>query len=298
MSSVAPITHKVGSESTTELAEPVTVDRGPRRNMDVPDGPWFFTDYIQPAACEFIGCWIFIFIGTMSAFSSGGDLVDVALAHGFTIFLLIAGFGAISGGHFNPAVSLAAFLGGHLSWQRLIIHVVAQLCGGIVGSACTLGVLGEDRFASIDGGNTLVGKDFDAGQAFLFEWIATTALCMSVLHAACDSRSSGMLGPLAIGFTVGADIMAGGPISGASMNPSRSFGPAVIYSAAIGSDKLDTLWPNHWVYWVGPATGAFLTGLLYRLCFGAKDKRLILKRGGSDTQIWNEKDGAYDNTTF
>ncbi|XP_052264434.1 aquaporin-8-like isoform X2 [Dreissena polymorpha] len=166
-----------------------------------------FDRVIRPMAAEFVGVALFVFVACCSL--NSGDLVAAALGHGLTIALLVVGFGAISGAHFNPAVTLGVTLGGGLPVSLLPGYWIAQLGGGILGAAIVRGTLPSSVYASISGGTHQLGKEVTAGWGFLIEVVLTTVLVLTVLMAAVNRQTKSKLAPLAIGFAVSVDIMAG-----------------------------------------------------------------------------------------
>jgi aquaporin TIP len=221
-------------------------------------------DTLKAALAEFISTLIFVFAGEGSgmAFNKLTDdgsttpagLVAAALAHGVALFVAVSVGANISGGHVNPAVTFGAFVGGHISLLRGIIYWIAQLLGSTV--ACLL-----LKFAT--GGLTTSAFSLSSGvsvwNAFVFEIVMTFGLVYTVYATAVDPKKGniGIIAPMAIGFIVGANILAGGAFDGASMNPAVSFGPALV----------SWTWTNHWVYWAGPLVGGGLAGLIYQTAF-------------------------------
>ena len=221
-------------------------------------------DALKAALAEFISTLIFVFAGSGSgvAFSklTGGGantpagLIAAAIAHAFGLFVAVSVGANISGGHVNPAVTFGAFVGGNITLLRGILYSIAQLLGSVV--AClllkfTTGGLEIGAFGLSDG----VG----VGNALVLEIVMTFGLVYTVYATAVDPNkgSLGTIAPIAIGFIVGANILAGGAFDGASMNPAVSFGPAVVSWS----------WANHWVYWAGPLIGGGLAGLIYEFFF-------------------------------
>ncbi|KAH7853707.1 hypothetical protein Vadar_005726 [Vaccinium darrowii] len=217
-------------------------------------------DALKAAFAEFISMLIFVFAGEGSgmAFNKLTDdgsttpagLVAAALAHAFALFVAISVGANISGGHVNPAVTFGAFLGGNITLLRGILYWIAQLLGSVV--ACLLlkfatGGLETSAFSLSSG--------VSASNALVFEIVMTFGLVYTVYATAVDPKKGnvGIVAPIAIGFIVGANILAGGAFDGASMNPAVSFGPAVV----------SWTWTNHWVYWVGPLIGAGIAALIY-----------------------------------
>lgn len=220
-----------------------------------------YRTYVRPVLAEFIGTTLFVFIGVMSATQPAANLASIGLAHGLTIALLIMGLGKISGGHFNPAVSLGVCLSGGLSIVLTIAYIFGQILGGMLGAAFARAIVKGEVFDAMGGGAH--HPSTDAGWAVLGEVILTTILVLSVLMNAVNEETKNDLAPFAIGLSVAVDIMAAGNTTGASMNPARSFGPAIAASAVVSHSP----WPYHYVYWVGPAGGAILAAILHRFVF-------------------------------
>lgn len=216
-------------------------------------------DALKGALAEFISLFLFVFIGVGSVMSyekihvgdlEAGGLLIIAIAHGLAIAILVAATANISGGHVNPAVSLGLALAGKITIIRLVLYWIAQLLGAVAGAwVLKIVTTGEDL------ARHAIGAGMTTWSATLMEIVLTFTLVFVVFATAVDPKKGtvGVIAPLAIGFTVLAQIFVGAPFSGASMNPGRSFGPAVV------------AWDftNHWVYWVGPFIGAALAALIY-----------------------------------
>ena len=175
--------------------------------------------------------------------------VGVAITFGLVIMAMIYAVGHVSGAHFNPAVTFAFALTRHFPWPRVIAYWAAQLVGALLAAALLRSSLGNIAH---------VGATLPAGsqaQSFLWEVVMTAFLMFVILAVATDTRAVGEAAAIAIGGTVGLDAMFGGPISGASMNPARSIGPAVV------SGELHALW----LYIVAPLVGASIGALLYQV---------------------------------
>ncbi|KAG8513521.1 Aquaporin-8, partial [Galemys pyrenaicus] len=217
-------------------------------------GPWY-ERFVQPCLVELLGSTLFIFIGCLSVIENGDDtgLLQPALAHGLALGLLIATLGNISGGHFNPAVSLAATLIGGLNLVLLLPYCISQLCGGMIGAALAKAVSPEERFRNVSGAAfATVQEPGQVAGAVVAELIMTTILALAVCMGAINEKTQGPLAPFSIGFSVTADILAGGAVSGGCMNPARAFGPAVVAN----------YWTYQWIYWLGPLLASLLVGLL------------------------------------
>lgn len=202
---------------------------------------------------EAIGTFALIYIGVMVLVVNGGTnpLIVVALAHALILAVMVSALMSISGGQFNPAVTLGLLIGGRISLQQSLVNWGSQLAGGILGGFLAKASMGG---ASIFGGIPNAGS-VTLAQGILIEAIATFFLVMVVYGTAVDPRFGGRLGGLAIGLTIGADILAVGPLTGASMNTARWLGPAI----AEGS------FPTPVVHLVGPIVGAIAAGALFSL---------------------------------
>ncbi|XP_043691705.1 aquaporin TIP1-3-like [Telopea speciosissima] len=217
-------------------------------------------DALKAALAEFFSMVIFVFAGegsgmafnklTSNGSSTPAGLIQASLAHAFALFVAVSVGANISGGHVNPAVTFGAFVCGHITLLRGILYWIAQLLGSVV--ACLLlkfatGGLETSAFS--------LSTDVSAWNAVVFEIVMTFGLVYTVYATAVDPKKGnlGTIAPIAIGFIVGANILAGGAFDGASMNPAVSFGPAVV----------SWTWTSHWVYWVGPLIGATLAALIY-----------------------------------
>ncbi|KAA3457242.1 hypothetical protein Gotri_023911 [Gossypium trilobum] len=223
---------------------------------------------VKAYLAEFISTLVFVFAGVGSAIAYNklttdaaldpDGLVAIAVCHGFALFVAVAIGANISGGHVNPAVTFGLALGGQITILTGIFYWIAQLLGSIV--ACFL-------LKAVTGGLTVpihgLGAGVGAIQGVVMEIIITFALVYTVYATAADPKkgSLGTIAPIAIGFIVGANILAAGPFSGGSMNPARSFGPAVASGDFNGI----------WIYWVGPLIGGGLAGLIYGNVFMNSD---------------------------
>ncbi|XP_013063681.2 aquaporin-8-like isoform X1 [Biomphalaria glabrata] len=231
--------------------------------------PDILEEYIRPCFAEFLGVTLFVFIGCTSVYNTGGNIVGIAFAHGLSIALLIIATGSISGGHLNPAVTLGILISGAITPFKAILYVVAQVLGGILGAGISRGVLGDELYKNISGGAHDLSAHVSVGEGVLCEVMLTAMLVTVILSSAVDPKTKNVLAPLGIGFTVVADILAGGGITGASMNPARSFGPAIVVSYA------KNVWTNHWIYWVAPSVGASFAAVCYRLVLASPENRFI-----------------------
>jgi aquaporin NIP len=178
--------------------------------------------------------------------------VGIAISFGLAIAIMVYGTGHISGAHINPAVTLAFALTRHFPFWRVPLYWLSQVLGAICAALLLRALFGNVAHL----GTTLPsGGD---GQSFFLEIVLTAFLMFVIMAVATDDRAVGQAAALAIGGTILLDAMFGGPISGASMNPARSFGPALVSGT----------WSHLWVYILGPAVGALVGAFLYEVSRG------------------------------
>jgi MIP family channel proteins len=201
---------------------------------------------------EGIGTFFLVLIGPgtamVNAFTGGAvGHVGVALAFAFVVIAMIYALGHLSGAHINPAVTLAFWSVRRLPAAEVVPYVAAQCAGAALASLTLLGVLGPVGQL----GATL--PNIAPEKAFGLEWLLSFALMFVIMAVATDECVPAGFAALAVGLTVGFCALMGGPLTGASMNPARSFGPAIVGG----------LWTAHWVYWVAPVTGMILAARVY-----------------------------------
>jgi aquaporin NIP len=208
-------------------------------------------------AAEAFGTFALVFAGAgavmVDAKTHELGHVGVAIAFGLVIMAMIYAVGHVSGAHFNGAVTFAFALTRHFPWPRAAAYWGAQLTGALAAAAVLRGSLGNIAH---------VGATLPSGserQSFLWEVVLSAFLMFVIMAVATDTRAVGEAAAIAIGGTIALDAMVGGPISGASMNPMRSAGPAIV------SGHLDSLW----IYLVAPPLGAAIGALAYQLVRGA-----------------------------
>ncbi len=201
---------------------------------------------------ELIGTFALTFIGA-GAGVAGAGLVGVALAHGLTLAVFAYVYGYVSGTHVNPAVTFGLALNKTISWgEAAVSYWLAQFIGAASGAGLLVLVAGRH---GIDGGATVGALTSSVFPALLVEAALTFFLVNTVLHAAVAGKA-GQFAGWAIGSTLTFAILAGGPLTGASLNPARTFGPA-IYTGALGDPS------TYIVYFAGPLLGAALAVLVY-----------------------------------
>lgn len=217
-------------------------------------------DPLRHFLAEFIGTFALVFVGgaaIMHARDSGGSvgLLEIALAHGLILAVMVSATMRISG-HFNPAVTISFLATRRIEGMMAGVYIAAQITGAIIAAYVLKATFPEALFSATRGGGQTVALDVSGGQAFLLEAIATFFLGFVIYGTAVDPKSP-KIGGLAIGFVVAADILAIGPFTGASMNPARSFGPAVASGTFEGQ----------LIYWLAPIIGAVSAALLYEFLF-------------------------------
>ncbi|HTQ80071.1 MAG TPA: aquaporin [Thermoanaerobaculia bacterium] len=211
---------------------------------------------------ELIGTFALIFIGAGAGALGIGGLIGVALAHGLVVLGFAYAYGHISGTHINPAVTLAVWTAGKIEASRALAYMAVQIVGGILAAFTLAFVLGGTATGlgattlnhALQVGSTTINVTPTTG--VVLEAILTFFLANAVLNAGISGKAT-IPGGLAIGLTLTFAILMGGPLTGASLNPARTLGPAV----ATGN------FADLWVYLVGPGAGAVVAGLLYRGVF-------------------------------
>lgn len=205
---------------------------------------------------EIVGTFALIFIGAGSIVASGQDIVAVALAHGLAIALLVSALGHVSGGFFNPALTLGLWVTRRLDTLSTVAYIIAQLIGGVLGALALVVLLPDNLRDQVNLGTPLLGGGISFAQGVGIELILTAFLMIAVFGTALDKRGPS-IGGFGIGLVLTMDIIVGGRFTGAAMNPARAFGPAV----------MDSTWDDHLVYWIGPIIGAVAAALLYHYVF-------------------------------
>ncbi len=224
---------------------------------------------LRPAAAEFLGSALFVFVACGSATTvqyqiKNNATLGIALTFGLAIFVLAYTIGPISGGHLNFAVTFTFCLLRKISILKCVLYFLAQLLGGLVGIGFLKLITPISWWKNCFASN-FVNSELTVGHAFVTEFILTFFL-MFVIMAACDtSKSNQTLVPFAIGMAVFCAHMVGIPITGCSINPTRTFASAAAASDVDGC----TPWNSHWVYWFGPIFGASTAGIVYEYCFNS-----------------------------
>lgn len=221
----------------------------------------------QKYVAEALGTFVFVFVlaGAVMTQGTTGSLgvIGVALAGGFALLAATYAGGHLSGGHFNPAVTVALWATGHVKTSTGIGYIISQLVGAVV-ATLFLRVVFSSASASLHLGNVAVGVGVSPGVAILVEAVLTFVLVYTYFATVVDKRNDGGMGHggLALGLVFSAAVLIAYTLTGAALNPARVFGPALVSGD----------WMFHYVYWVGPVIGALVAAFIYH--FGYMKKRM------------------------
>jgi len=248
----------------------------------------------KAALAEFIGTMMLAMVGCGTCLGQRWEnvqnptTVQIALSFGLIVATMVWSIGHVSGGHINPAISVAFFITRRISLIKAIVYVLAQTVGATCGVAILAGLSRKESWGSL--GLTSVNSEYvSAAEAFVVEMFITFILVLTVF-ASCDEQRRDLNGstPLTIGFAVTVCHLFAIKYTGASMNPARSFGPALVLTFSPVTKDFDfstiTVMPtnmttgnipvenidgfeNHWVYWLGPIVGGMLAGVIYEVLF-------------------------------
>jgi len=214
-----------------------------------------------PLLAEAVGTCTLIFAGAGSiiadaASQGGAGLLGIALAHGLAIAVMVSALGAVSGGHFNPAVTCGFLASGRMTLRQGLRYIAAQLAGATIGAVALRIGFPAGPADGVHLGTPSLGAGVGFGTGVFLEAIGTALLVLVVFGTAVHPQAP-RIGGFAIGLVITMDILAFGPLTGAAVNPARAFGPALVANA----------WDAHLVYWIGPIVGGALAGWLYSAVF-------------------------------
>jgi MIP family channel proteins len=217
-------------------------------------------DSLRHFVAEFIGTFALVFVGSgaimmSNAGNNSAALLQVALAHGIILAVMVSALMRISG-HFNPAVTVGFLVARRIDPMMAGVYIVAQLLGAMVAAYALKYTFPIEIFTAARGGGQMIDTSVTGTKAFVLEAIATFFLAIVIFGTAVDPKAPKIAG-LAIGLTIAADILTIGPLTGASMNPARTLGPAV--ASGVFEGQL--------IYWVGPLVGAVAAALIYEILF-------------------------------
>jgi aquaporin TIP len=209
---------------------------------------------LRRAAAEFVGTFALVFVGAGSIAAAGSSLLGVAFAHGLVIAVMASAVGHISGGHFNPAVTLGFLVARRMEPRLAAVYWATQFAAAVCGAALLKWILPGDAVDRVKLGAPLLGGGVGSGAGLVLEAVLTFFLVWVIFATAADPRGAfKSVAGLAIGLTITLDILIGGPFTGAAMNPARAFGPQLVQN----------VWSDAWLWYLGPAIGGALAALFY-----------------------------------
>jgi aquaporin Z len=213
--------------------------------------------YLQRATAEFVGTFALVFVGAGSlAFAR--TLTDIGLAHGLVIAVMASSVGHISGGHFNPAVTFGFLVTRRIDPVLAVTYWIAQFGAAICGALLLWWVLPGTSGDTIKLGAPTLGQGVGAGEGLVIEAVLTFFLVWVIFATAADPRGTfKSIAGLAIGFTITLDVLMGGALTGAAVNPARALGPMLVHNT----------WGDFWVWVVGPLAGATVAAVLYDVLY-------------------------------
>ena len=213
-------------------------------------------DVARCGVAEFVGAFTLIFIGGGAGIVSGQDIVAVALANGLAIGIMVTNLGHISGGHFNPAITLSFLVTKRITAHLAVVYWSMQLLGAVAAALVLRVLFNANAVSSFAAPH--VPPSYSDWKAVLFEGVMTFFLVWAVWATAVDPRGAfKAIAGFAIGLTITMDVFVGGPVTGAAMNPARAFGPMLA-----GNE-----WSGWWIYWVGPVVGALVAALVFEYLY-------------------------------
>jgi aquaporin Z len=214
-------------------------------------------DYLRRGVAEFIGTFALIFVGAGSL-GFARTLTDVALAHGLVIAVFVSALGFISGGHFNPAITLGFLVTRRIAPMLALVYWLVQFGGAAAAALLLKWVLPSAIENQSNLGVPALGGGIGSGAAVVVEAVLTFFLVFVVFATAVDPRGAfKQIAGLAIGFTITLDILMGGVLTGAAMNPARAFGPQLVGNH----------WKHFWIWYVGPLAGGVIAACVYELLY-------------------------------
>jgi MIP family channel proteins len=227
--------------------------------------------WIRNAVAEAIGIFTLVFVGVL-AIANQVDLTGAALAQGLAIAVMVAALGHVSGGHFNPAITLGLFLGRKIDLPMAIVYWVAQLLGGLVAALVVAFATSTDV---VEIGTPTLGDDIGVGWGIVLEIVATFFLVLVVFGTVVDRRAPASVYPFAIGLTITAAILAIGPYTGGALNPARAFGPALV-----GGE-----WGGVAAWLIGPLIGGVLAWALHEYVLEPREETDSIAESGRRREV-------------
>ncbi len=227
--------------------------------------------WVRNAVAEAVGVFALCFVGIL-AISSGTELTGIALATGLSIAVMVAALGHVSGGHFNPAITLGLFLGRKIDLPMAVVYWVAQLMGGLV-AALLIALVTDTEVVAF--GTPTIADGLGVGWAIVLEAVATFFLVLVVFGTVVDRRAPASVYPFAIGLTITAGILAIGSYTGGALNPARGFGPALV-----GGE-----WGGTAAWLFGPLIGGALAWALHEYVLTPREEADSVAESGRRDQV-------------
>ena len=219
-------------------------------------------DPLRRGVAEFVGTFTLIFIGAGSIITANAihdpSLIGIAIAHGVAIAVMVSAVGHISGGHFNPAITVGFLITRRIKPALALVYWLAQFGGAALAALLLRDLLPRASSEAVKLGVPALGHGVDASAGFALEAILTFFLAWVVFATAVDTRGTfKSIAGIGIGLTITIDILFGGPLTGAAMNPARAFGPQLVGSH----------WSDAWVWYAGPIVGASVAAAMYEFLY-------------------------------
>ncbi|MDX6510935.1 MAG: aquaporin [Gaiellaceae bacterium] len=215
-------------------------------------------DAARRAVAEFVGTFALIFVGAGSIMVGSGGLVGVALAHGLVIAVMASAVGHISGGHFNPAVTFGFLVTRRMAPRLVLVYWVTQFAAASLAALLLRWIFPAVARDPQKLGAPVLNAHISMGAGLVLELVLTFFLVWVIFATAADPRGAfKSIAGLAIGLTISFDVLIGGPLTGAAMNPARAFGPELV----------QRVWSDAWIWYVGPFVGAALAALVYEYLY-------------------------------
>jgi MIP family channel proteins len=219
----------------------------------------------QKLTAEFVGTFALVFFGAGALCvdwfphaSNTLGLLGTSLAYGFAMAIMVCALGHISGGHFNPAITIGFWVTKRLNTMDTVAYWIAQLAGATAAAFLLKAIIPDDTWHAVALGTPMFARDFTRLSGMILEGVTTFFLVLTFFATAVDERSAFKpVAGFAIGISIALGSMIAAPFTGGALNPARAFGPALASSH----------WQNHGIYWVGPLAGGFLAGFLYDSLF-------------------------------
>ncbi len=232
-------------------------------------------DPLRRGVAELIGTFTLIFVGMGSIMFASSGILGVALAHGLAIAIMVSAVGHISGGHFNPAVTLGFLVTRRIAPLLAVVYWVFQFAGAVLGALALRATFPSE--VNLDSGVPVLNSTIGVGSGLVLEGIMTFLLVWVVFASAVDPGGTfKAIAGLAIGLTITIGVLAAGPLTGAALNPARAFGPELVFN----------VWTDWWVYMLGPGVGGVLAALIYNW--------LYLRPAASVPVVGSEESGVLE----